>query len=411
MNDLLKKLGIVALISLSLSNMAFAEEEDNDEELSEETKVTKVTEVTGDTGPNHGVGNSGDEEHADGDDEEQSPAGSVDSADPPPAPPPKFGPAPDPVPAPQPEPAPEPAPAPQPEPAPEPEPTPMSVSVNTQKVHLYMLDMDRLTQRLGFLNDYRFIDDRHHGLWLRTRQGPFSGNTEHSYQLGYNHSSLYRDNTIQWLNGISLNYLDSNGAYEKGVSLHSTVFNYQRRYYVDVLLHYGLYKTNVFTTAADNTKSSFAHEGHLIKAGLELGYEKKWDHNKWFARPQAQLQFAHATGDTHVLDDKTKLYISNANTLVGRLGLELGRNFRENHRVFLIGHAYHQFLSAKENFKVTADTAKVTNEALIPQTWYAVGAGYSYEGKRFTPYVNVEHVFCNHYSNGIHANAGISYKF
>ncbi|OBX04567.1 hypothetical protein QV06_06065 [Gallibacterium genomosp. 3] len=331
MNDLLKKLGIAILVSLSLSNTVLAEIEDESGE--------EYDEVVG-----------------------RSPASPASSA---------------------------------------------LVWVDTQDIYYYMTNMDRLTKRLGSLDDYRFADDKTNGLWLRTEQGKFSHQKEHFYQLGYNHSSL-RNDDIQWLNGISLNYLKgSHQSYEKGVSLHSTFFNYQKHYYLDMLLHYGAYKTNIYVSS-DDTLSRFTHKGKLLKLSLEAGYEKKWENN-WFLRPQAQLQFAHTKGKNYMLGNDNHLYISNASSLVGRLGFELGKNFKTNHRIFVLGNLYHEFLSSKGTRLHTSNA--VTDNSQYPKDWYDIGIGYSYKGKHFTPYINAERSFYKHYGNSTRVNAGISYSF
>ncbi len=134
----------------------------------------------------------------------------------------------------------------------------------------------------------------------------------------------------------------------------------------------------------DLDDSAYGDHGSFQNWGSSIGAEygrKKTLRNGWSLEPQAQLTYNYLWGDDYTTRNGARVHQDNADSLVGRLGPVLGREFHENaknpSRVYLKASVLHDFLGD------TTSVACVTR----PCKWLA--DGFNFKGflcKLQTPY-------------------------
>lgn len=303
-----------------------------------------------------------------------------------------------------------------------------------------LLTMDTHTKRLGSSNLYY-----HHnayaapeeqdgdGVWVRgwnnslRKNNLFNFNTNF-YQVGY--SKSYLNDNRQLTLGASLDILFSKGehlfsakeqkasassnAHRKGISLYGTWYNYDdeanKRRYTDLVVRLAKMKTRFNLLQPDLlTQIEGAYRNNVFSLSLEHGYDRVWK-NRWFARPQAQLQYTYLSASDYKTSYGTDVYNSTVHSLVGRAGIELGTKIQENHRLFVLGNLYREFLG-NQRINATDETGTLVEKVNYRRNWQTAGLGYSYRSKKFNAYINSEHIFNNGYKGSVQINGGVSFSF
>ena len=102
-----------------------------------------------------------------------------------------------------------------------------------------------------------------------------------------------------------------------------------------------------FTTAAKKVTGDYSNNVFSISAE----YGKKNDMgNDWYFEPQVQAQLARVTGADYTTSQGTKVSIDGINSLIGRAGFRIGKDFgaEKQSTVYLKADVLHEFLGDQD---------------------------------------------------------------
>ena len=279
-------------------------------------------------------------------------------------------------------------------------------------------DDDTLLKRLGELR-YQQQDE---GVWARMvnkhleRDGhhAFHGNYK-TLQVGYDKKKTTA-NDGNWYYGGAISHLWGNTGYTDGygsekstdLSLYATNIR-PHGHYLDLIAKVGRIDSDYNTSYSDHGK--FENWGTSI--GAEYG-RKNILNNGWSIEPQAQLTYHYLWGDDYTTSNGAKVSQDNADSLVGRLGFVLSKDFNAGtpnvSRVYLKASVLHDFLGSTGS-SITDDLTYRDNDDL-GDTWYVAGIGTNIHfGKDNEFYFDAERNFNADVSMKYRFNAGFRFGF
>lgn len=279
-------------------------------------------------------------------------------------------------------------------------------------------DDDTLLKRLGELR-YQQQDE---GIWARMvnkhleRDGhhAFHGNYK-TLQVGYDKKKTTA-NDGNWYYGGAISHLWGNTGYTDGhgsekataFSLYATNIR-PHGHYLDLITKVGRIDSDYSTSYRDHGK--FENWGTSI--GAEYG-RKNMLKAGWSIEPQAQLTYHYLWGDDYTTSNGAKVSQDNADSLVGRLGFVLGKDFNVGTpnvgRVYLKASVLHDFLGSTGS-SITDDLTYHDDDDL-GDTWYVAGIGTNIHfGKDNEFYFDAERNFNADVSMKYRFNAGFRFGF
>ncbi|WP_455048207.1 autotransporter outer membrane beta-barrel domain-containing protein [Mitsuokella sp.] len=279
-------------------------------------------------------------------------------------------------------------------------------------------DDDTLLKRLGELR-YQQQDE---GIWARMvnkhleRDGhhAFHGNYK-TLQVGYDKKKTTA-NDGNWYYGGAISHLWGNTGYTDGhgsekataFSLYATNIR-PHGHYLDLITKVGRIDSDYSTSYRDHGK--FENWGTSI--GAEYG-RKNMLKAGWSIEPQAQLTYHYLWGDDYTTDNGAKVSQDNADSLVGRLGFVLGKDFNVGTpnvgRVYLKASVLHDFLGSTGS-SITDDLTYHDDDDL-GDTWYVAGIGTNIHfGKDCQFYFDAERNFNADVNMKYRFNAGFRFGF
>lgn len=279
-------------------------------------------------------------------------------------------------------------------------------------------DDDTLLKRLGELR-YNQQDD---GIWARLvnkhlerdgRHG-FKGNYK-TIQVGYDKKKDTADNS-SWYYGGAVSHLWGDTDYTDGygkqketdLSLYGTNIR-PHGHYLDLIARVGRIDSDYTTSYGDH--------GEFENWGMSIGAEygrKKVLGSGWSLEPQAQLTYHYLWGDDYTTSNGAKVSQDNADSLVGRLGFVLGKEFKVGTphagRVYLKTSVLHDFLGDTGS-RITDDLTYHDDDDL-GDTWYVAGVGTDvYLGSNTRFYFDAERNFNADVKMKYRFNAGLRFGF
>lgn len=279
-------------------------------------------------------------------------------------------------------------------------------------------DDDTLLKRLGELR-YNQQDD---GIWARLvnkhlerdgRHG-FKGNYK-TIQVGYDKKKDTADNS-SWYYGGAVSHLWGDTDYTDGygkqketdLSLYGTNIR-PHGHYLDLIARVGRIDSDYTTSYGDH--------GEFENWGMSIGAEygrKKVLGSGWSLEPQAQLTYHYLWGDDYTTSNGAKVSQDNADSLVGRLGFVLGKEFKVGTphagRVYLKASVLHDFLGDTGS-RITDDLTYHDDDDL-GDTWYVAGVGTDvYLGSNTRFYFDAERNFNADVKMKYRFNAGLRFGF
>lgn len=286
--------------------------------------------------------------------------------------------------------------------------------------------MDRLNKRLG---EARYINgEEDQGMWVRIRHDRIgkdnafrSQNT--MYELGYDEKQEC-DNGERRV-GFAVDYMHGDTSYSNiggkgeidryGLWLYDTWMG-DKGHYADYVAKWGHLKNDFGIYAAGvKDKITGDYSNNVFSISAEYG-RKKDIGNDWYIEPQAQLQLARVTGADYVTNQNTKVSVDGINSLIGRAGFRLGKDFGEEKQstVYLKADVMHEFLGDQDiSLKdKTSDgnwsTISYENEG----TWYDVGFGFATKmSKNSYAFMDFEKSFGNDNDETYQINVGMQWSF
>lgn len=279
-------------------------------------------------------------------------------------------------------------------------------------------DDDTLLKRLGEL---RYNQDDQ-GIWARFTNKRLERDGHHGFEGNFKTLQVGLDKEKKtahhgsWYYGGAVSHLWGNTDYEQGHgSQKATDFTFYgtnlrpQEHYLDLVARLGRIDSDYDSAYGDH--GSFQNWGSSI--GAEYG-RKKTLRNGWSLEPQAQLTYNYLWGDDYTTRNGARVHQDNADSLVGRLGFVLGREFHENaknpSRVYLKASVLHDFLG--DTTSRISDDLTYTDTDDLGDTWYVVGIGTNIQFADNTQfYFDAEKSFCADVDMKYRFNAGIRFEF
>ena len=241
-------------------------------------------------------------------------------------------------------------------------------------------DNDTLLKRLGELRWSKNND----GAWGRVinRRLARSGTqafdvSMNTLQLGYDRriplsfGDIFVGGAIEHSRGTE-KYDDGDGSvYMTDGALYGT-FKGRSGDYVDVVTKAGKLFTHYSSDFGDG--GDFENWGFSASAEYGHKFDLGWS---WSVEPQAQIKYSYLWGDDYTSDNGAKIYQDDMDSLVGRLGLLVAKEFgtgTENPvRVYAKGSVLHEFLGDRDE-TLYQDVA-MHDSTDLAGTWYSAGIG------------------------------------
>ena len=241
-------------------------------------------------------------------------------------------------------------------------------------------DNDTLVKRLGELRWSKDSD----GAWGRVinRKLARSGTqafdvSMNTLQLGYDRKipfsfgDIFVGGAVEHSRGTE-KYDDGDGSvYMTDGALYGT-FRGRSGDYVDVVTKAGKLFTHYSSDLGDG--GNFENWGFSASAEYGHRFDLGWS---WSVEPQAQIKYSYLWGDDYTSDNGAKIYQDDTDSLVGRLGLLVAKEFgtgTENPvRVYAKGSVLHEFLGDRDE-TLYQDVA-MHDSTDLAGTWYSAGVG------------------------------------
>ena len=287
--------------------------------------------------------------------------------------------------------------------------------------------MDRLNKRLG---EARYINDdpeEDEGMWVRIRHDRIgredafrSQNT--MYELGYDKRQEC-DNGKRRV-GFAVDYMHGDTGYNDiagkgeidryGLWLYDT-WTGNKGHYADYVAKWGHLQNDFEVyTMTGGEKVTGDYSNNVFSISAEYGRKKDMG-NDWYIEPQAQLQLARVTGADYTTSQGTKVSVDGINSLIGRAGFRLGKDFGEEKQstVYFKADVLHEFLGdqtirAMDGTTDGWQTVDYENKG----TWYDIGIGYAAMLSQSTyAFIDLEQSFGNDNDDTYQINAGVRWTF
>ena len=280
--------------------------------------------------------------------------------------------------------------------------------------------MGRLDKRMG---DVHYLNKNDDGIWFRLRHDRIEKDLGYTvdgnmYELGYDKLFL-RDDGQERL-GLAFDYMKGSTSYDdiagkgnnsrKGIWLYDTWIG-DDGHYSDYILKWGHLENDfeVFDTEKLNLIKG-NYDNDVFSTSVEYGYMQNLK-NDWYITPQVQLQLAKVTGADYTTNQNTNVHVDGIDSIIGRAGFKLGRNFGDNKKntFYLKADVLREFLG--EQFvsvkDVTSDNEYVGFKYDHSDYWYDVGFGFNIETKKDSyAFLDVERRFGNGNKNSYQINGG-----
>ncbi len=269
---------------------------------------------------------------------------------------------------------------------------------------------DTLRNRLGDLR----LDKEANGVWARVKAGNLEGqgydSNRQMFQVGID--KTVGNNTY----GFAIDHSNTSGSYVEGdgegsmtgLSLYMTTYK-DNGSYSDLVLRYGRLRSNM--NSYGNVPDSFNFDTNGYSISYEFG--KTIEHtNGWFIEPQIQLAYGHLGGGNYETERGVDVDRSAINSLLGRVGFNLGRRINESSDYYLKANFYREFLG-KDTMDLLATNGERMNYVRENKgNWFELGIGGTHTlSKQTYVYGDVVKSFGGDIKKKWQVNAGIRFAF
>ena len=285
--------------------------------------------------------------------------------------------------------------------------------------------MDRLNKRLG---EARYINsEEDEGMWVRIRHDRIGKDDAYRsqntmYELGYDQKQEC-DNGERRV-GMAIDYMHGDTGYNDiagkgeidryGLWLYDTWMG-DTGHYADYVAKWG-HLSSEFDVYAPTSgeKISGDYCNNVLSISAEYG-RKKDIGSDWYFEPQIQAQLARVTGADYTTSQGTKVNVDGINSLIGRAGFRLGKDFGEEKQstVYIKADVLHEFLGDQDIRAFDTSTngwqrISYENEG----TWYDVGLGFAaMMSKSSYAFLDLERSFGDDNDETYQINVGMQWSF
>ena len=284
--------------------------------------------------------------------------------------------------------------------------------------------MDRLNKRLG---EARYINsEEDEGMWVRIRHDRIGKDDAYRsqntmYELGYDQKQEC-DNGERRV-GMAIDYMHGDTGYSDisgkgeidryGLWLYDTWMG-DKGHYADYVAKWG-HLSNDFEIYNSRGEVTGDYSNNVFSVSAEYG-RKKDIGNDWYFEPQVQAQLARVTGADYTTSQGTKVSVDGINSLIGRAGFRLGKDFgaEKQSTVYIKADVLHEFLGDQDIRALDSttngnwQTVSYENEG----TWYDVGFGFATQmSKNSYAFMDFEKSFGNDNDETYQINVGMQWSF
>lgn len=284
--------------------------------------------------------------------------------------------------------------------------------------------MDRLNKRLG---EARYINsEEDEGMWVRIRHDRIGKDDSYRsqntmYELGYDQKQEC-DNGERRV-GFAIDYMHGDTGYNDiagkgeidryGLWLYDTWMG-DKGHYADYVAKWG-HLSNNFEIYNSRGEVTGDYSNNVFSVSAEYG-RKKDIGNDWYFEPQVQAQLARVTGADYTTNQGTKVSVDGINSLIGRAGFRLGKDFGEEKQstVYIKADVLHEFLGDQDIRALDSttngnwQTVSYENEG----TWYDVGLGFAaMMSKSSYAFLDLERSFGHDNDETYQINVGMQWSF
>ena len=286
--------------------------------------------------------------------------------------------------------------------------------------------MDRLNKRLG---EARYINsEEDEGMWVRIRHDRIGKDDAYRsqntmYELGYDQKQEC-DNGERRV-GMAIDYMHGDTGYDQiagkgeidryGLWLYDTWMG-DKGHYADYVAKWG-HLSNDFEvyTMQNGDKVTGDYSNNVFSVSAEYG-RKKDIGNDWYFEPQVQAQLARVTGADYTTNQGTKVSVDGINSLIGRAGFRLGKDFGEEKQstVYIKADVLHEFLGDQDVrvLDKSSDNKWAGINYENEGTWYDVGFGFATQmSKNSYAFMDFEKSFGNDNDETYQINVGMQWSF
>lgn len=286
--------------------------------------------------------------------------------------------------------------------------------------------MDRLNKRLG---EARYINsEEDEGMWIRIRHDRIGKDAAYRsqntmYELGYDQKQEC-DNGERRV-GMAIDYMHGDTGYDQiagkgeidryGLWLYDTWMG-DKGHYADYVAKWG-HLSNDFEvyTMQNGDKVTGDYSNNVFSVSAEYG-RKKDIGNDWYFEPQVQAQLARVTGADYTTNQGTKVSVDGINSLIGRAGFRLGKDFGEEKQstVYIKADVLHEFLGDQDVrvLDKSSDNKWAGISYENEGTWYDVGFGFAtMMSKNSYAFLDLEKSFGHDNDETYQINVGMQWSF
>ncbi len=284
-------------------------------------------------------------------------------------------------------------------------------------------DTDKLNERMGEL---RLNGAGNDGVWVRTKGSEFGRhggngsytNKQQTYQLGYD-AVTSKDDKQTTYTGVAAEYGKGSLSFDSGTgtmkSIGMGVYQtkmYESGHYLDLVGRFDKYKNDFHVADTQGNAISGKYGNNALSLSVEYGRKNELKHG-WYVEPQSEVTLGYMFGNDFTTSNNIRVEQKNMPALIGRLGLNVGREVSDKVNFYVKASVNHDFLG---NYDVQM-TDMTSGERLgasdrFGSSWFDYGAGLSVKtGKDSYAYFDIERAVGGEYKKNWDWNAGVRWSF
>lgn len=282
--------------------------------------------------------------------------------------------------------------------------------------------MSRLDKRLG---EAQYITDND-GLWYKMRHEKIDKTSmftidSNMYEIGYD--KLFNTDKGKHRVGVAVDYMKGTTHYDdivgggesnrKGIWFYDTWLG-DDGHYSDYVFKWGRLE-NTFDIYGENKDNLITgeYDNNVYSLSAEYGYKQNLK-DDWYITPQVQLQYAKVSSANYITNQNTDVSVDGINSLIGRLGFRIGKDFKGDmpSTLYVKADILHEFLgdqfvSVKDN---TTDDEPIGFNYEHKGTWYDLGIGFNIvTSENSYVFLDYERRFGNDNDGSYQINGGINW--
>ena len=262
------------------------------------------------------------------------------------------------------------------------------MSAASLNYHTWRTQNDKLMQRMG---DLRKGGGANNGAWFRFGGSKISLGGGHGFDNEYMYYEVGYDRIIRetsqytWFGGVAFSYGEGDSSYSRGdgdneskaVSLYLTQIN-KGGSYLDLVFKLGRWDNDfaVYNTYGERITGETESTG--ISFSAEYGKKIALNKNGFYIEPQAQLTYGHLDGDTYTTSNGVSVHQEGIESLVGRVGFNLGWDISKTSNIYLKASVLHEFLG-DYGVSMSDATGRVRLTGDYGDTWFEYGLGAAFK--------------------------------